>query len=140
MATTSENVEDVGKCLVWLGSEEVGFSGDMYSYRTDENSKYLAYYFQTLDFQKQKERKAKGTKVIRIHADDMKKFKLTLPPLDIQEKVVCILDKFSTLLSDTEGLLPKEIEQRQKQYEYYREKLLTFDQECVKHTHTHTHK
>ncbi len=64
---------------------------------------------------------------------------ITIPPLDIQNKVVKVLDKFQDLLSDTEGLLPEEINQRQKQYEYYREKLLTFDQECVKHTHTHTH-
>ena len=55
IATTSENIEDVCKCVVWLGDEEVGFSGDMYSYSTNENSKYIAYYFQTLQFQRQKE-------------------------------------------------------------------------------------
>ncbi|MFR9277716.1 MAG: restriction endonuclease subunit S [Peptoniphilus senegalensis] len=127
IATTSENIEDVGKCVVWLGSEEVGFSGDMYSYSTNENSKYIAYYFQTNKFQKQKEQKVTGTKLIRIHGDDMAKFSITLPPRVIQDKVVEVLDKFQDLLSDTQGLLPEEIEQRQKQYEYYREKLLTFE-------------
>ena len=57
----------------------------------------------------------------------MEKFSITLPPLVIQNKVVEVLDKFQDLLSDTQGLLPEEIEQRQKQYEYYREKLLTFE-------------
>ncbi|MFC4804504.1 restriction endonuclease subunit S [Filifactor villosus] len=127
IATTSENIEDVGKSLVWLGSEEVGFSGDMYSYSTVENSKYIAYYFQTAEFQKQKEKKVTGTKLIRIHGDDMAKFSISLPPIQIQNKVVEILDKFQALLSETQGLLPQEIEERQKQYEYYREKLLTFD-------------
>lgn len=61
----------------------------------------------------------------------MEKFKIALPPLNIQNKVVEILDKFQSLLSDTQGLLPEEIEQRQKQYEYYREKLLTFNVETV---------
>ena len=130
IATTSENVEDVGKSVVWLGDEEIGFSGDMYSYRTEQNSKYIAYYFQTNAFQKQKERKATGTKMIRIHADDMEKFEIPLPPLSLQNKIVKVLDKFQVLLADTKGLLPEEIEQRQKQYEYYREKLLTFDVEC----------
>ena len=128
IATTSENVEDVGKSVVWLGEDEIGFSGDMYSYRTQQNSKYIAYYFQTNAFQKQKERKATGTKMIRIHADDMEKFEIPLPPLSLQNKIVRVLDKFQVLLADTKGLLPVEIEERQKQYEYYREKLLTFDE------------
>lgn len=49
-----------------------------------------------------------------------------------------VLDKFQVLLADTRGLLPEEIEKRQKQYEYYREKLLTFDIECSS-THAHNH-
>lgn len=132
MATTSENIEDVGKSVVWLGNEEIGFSGDMYSFSTEENSKYIAYYFQTANFQRQKERKVTGTKLIRIHADDIEKFEIPLPPLEIQNKVVLILDKFQKLLNETNGLLPEEIEQRRKQYEFYREKFLTFEIECDK--------
>lgn len=128
IATTSENIEDVGKCLIWLGEKNIGFSGDMYSYSTKENSKYIAYYFQTTEFQKQKERKVTGTKLIRIHGDDMAKFLIPLPHISIQNKVVEVLDKFQDYINDTKGLLPKEIEQRRKQYEYYREKLLTFDE------------
>ena len=137
IATTSENIEDVGKSVVWLGDEEVGFSGDMYSYSTQQNSKYIAYCFQTNNFQRQKEKKATGTKMIRIHANDMERFKIPLPPLSLQNKIVKILDKFQILLADTKGLLPEEIEQRQKQYEYYREKLLTFD---VERDSTHARK
>lgn len=55
--------------------------------------------------------------------------KITLPPIEIQEKVVEILDKFQELTQNVSGLLPDEIEKREKQYEYYREKLLTFDTE-----------
>ena len=129
IATTSENIEDVGKCLVWAGEEDVAFSGDMYSYSTTENSKYIAYYFQTSEFQRQKEKKVTGTKLIRIHGDDMEQFSINVPSLPLQNKIVEILDRFQSMLSDTKGLLPKEIEQRRKQYEYYREKLLTFDVE-----------
>ena len=59
----------------------------------------------------------------------LNKVKIYLPPIEIQNIVVKILDKFQSLLSDTQGLLPQEIDQRQKQYEYYREKLLTFNTE-----------
>ena len=127
IATTSENIEDVAKSTVWLGNEEVGFSGDMYSYSTTENSKYIAYYFQTAEFQKQKERKVTGIKLIRIHGSDMEKIKVPLPSLAVQEYIVSILDKFDALVNDLSQGLPKEIELRQKQYEYYREKLLNFE-------------
>ena len=138
IATTSENIEDVGKSMVWLGDEEIGFSGDMYCYRTKQNPKFVAYFFQTNDFQKQKERKVTGTKMIRIHSDDMENFEIPLPSLSLQNKIVRILDKFQVMLEDTKGLLPEEIAQRQKQYEYYREKLLTFEIDCDS-THARTH-
>lgn len=57
IAATSENIEDVGKAVVWIGYEEIGFSGDMYSYRTTKNSKYIVYYFQTTEFQNKKREK-----------------------------------------------------------------------------------
>ena len=139
IATTSENIEDVAKCVVWEGSKEVGFSGDMYSFQTTENPRYLAYFFQTNDFQRQKEKKVTGTKVNRIHGDDLAQIELLLPPPDIQQEVVRVLDKFQEYVAEVDGLLPQEIAQRQKQYAYYREKLLTFDMESAKHTHTHTH-
>ncbi|MEB3024849.1 restriction endonuclease subunit S [Parvimonas sp. M13] len=81
----------------------------------------------------------KETGIPSLTTDMIKNIKITLPPIEIQNIVVEILDKFQSLLGDTKGLLPQEIEQRQKQYEYYREKLLTFDVSCAKHTHTHTH-
>ena len=137
IATTSENIEDVGKSMVWLGDEEIGFSGDMYCYRTKQNPKFVAYFFQTNNFQKQKERKVTGTKMIRIHSDDMENFEIPLPSLSLQNKIVRILDKFQVMLEDTKGLLPEEIAQRQKQYEYYREKLLTFEIDCDS-THART--
>ena len=55
----------------------------------------------------------------------LNKLKLPLPPLSLQNKIVKVLDKFQVLLSDTKGLIPEEIEKRQKQYEYYRDMLLS---------------
>lgn len=59
----------------------------------------------------------------------MEKIKIPLPSLEEQRRIVNILDKFDTLTNSiTEGL-PKEIELRRKQYEYYREKLLSFNKD-----------
>ncbi len=126
IVTTSENVKDVGKSIAWLGNEEVAFSGEMYSYSTNENPKFIIYYFQTWFFQKEKEKKITGTKVMRIHENDLKKITIPIPPLEIQQEIVKILDQFSILTTDLLVGIPAEIEARKKQYEYYREKLLTF--------------
>jgi type I restriction enzyme S subunit len=53
-------------------------------------------------------------------------FKIPIPPLEEQKRIVSILDKFDTLTNSISEGLPKEIEQRTKQYEYYRDLLLTF--------------
>ena len=125
MAATSENIEDVGKSIVWEGDEEIGISGDSYVLRTNQNSRYINYYFRTFQFQKQKERKVTGTKVIRINSKDMEKFLIPIPPLEIQEKIVQILDKFTDYVTE----LTSELASRKKQYSYYRDKLLSFEDE-----------
>ena len=126
MATTSENVEDVGKAIVWEGKEEIGISGDSYIIRTNQNSRYLNYWLRSISFQSQKERKVTGTKVVRINSKDMEKFQIVVPSITEQEKIVSILDNFNTLTNSLSEGLPKEIELRQKQYEYWREQLLNF--------------
>lgn len=56
----------------------------------------------------------------------LNKVKIAVPPLEEQERIVSILDRFDKLCNDISEGLPAEIEARQKQYEYYRDKLLTF--------------
>ena len=62
-----------------------------------------------------------------IPMEKIRKFVLPIPPLDEQEKIVNILDRFDALCNDLTSGLPAEIEARQKQYEFYRDKLLTFE-------------
>ena len=103
--------------------------------REDIMSRYLYYCLMSKQYIiKSKVRKAS---IPRLSKDDIEKIIIPLPSLSLQNKIVKILDKFQILLEDTKGLLPEEIEQRQKQYEYYREKLLTFDVECDS-THART--
>ncbi len=90
-------------------------------------NKYLYYFYQIVKWNP-----STGGTINRLYNYNLKNIKITLPPIEMQNKVVEILDKFQSLLADTKGLLPREIEQRQKQYEYYREKLLTFDENSAK--------
>lgn len=126
IATTSENDEDVCKAVAWIGNEEIAVSSDACIYRHNLNPKYVSYFFQTEQFQNQKRKYITGTKVRRVNADDLAKIIIPIPSDTEQDRIVSILDKFDALTSSiTEGL-PREIELRQKQYEYYRNMLLSF--------------
>lgn len=126
IATTSENDEDVCKAVAWLGSDDIAVSSDACIYKHNLNPKYVSYYFQTEQFQNQKRQYITGAKVRRVNADNLSKILIPVPSMAVQERIVSILDKFDTLTNSiTEGL-PREIELRQKQYEYYRDLLFSF--------------
>ena len=71
-------------------------------------------------------KKAAGGTVKSVPMAEMKKIFIPLPPLGKQQEIVSILDRFDTLCNDLTSGLPAEITARQKQYEFYRDKLLTF--------------
>lgn len=123
IATTSEDVDACCKAIAWLGDGEVAYSGDSYCFSHNENPKYMAYLFHCNLFAVQKAKSATGAKVVRVSGESMSQFVLPIPSLSIQQSIVERLDAFESLISS----LKEEIALRQKQYEYYREKLLTFD-------------
>lgn len=123
IATTSEDVEACCKAVAWLGDSEVAYSTDSYCYSHDQDPKFMAYLFQTEMFAKQKRMAATGAKVVRVSGEAMATFSFALPPLSKQREIARILDIFEEYIQRLEKL----ISLRQKQYEYYREKLLTFE-------------
>ena len=126
IATTSEDVDGVCKACAWLGKNDVAVSGDAYIYKHNQNPKYISYLFQTKRFYEYKRKASVGTKVVRVSGDSMKNFIFPIPSISEQTRIVSILDKFEALVNDlTEGI-PAEIAAVQEQYEYYRNKLLTF--------------
>ena len=127
MAVTSENVEDVCSCTAWLGNEEIAISGHTAIISHNQNAKYLSYFFHSNSFFEQKKRLAHGTKVIEVTPSKLGNIEIMLPPLEEQERIVSILDRFDSLCNDISTGLPAEIEARKKQYEYYRDKLLSFE-------------
>lgn len=96
--------------------------------------KYFYYFVEHYDLSRLSENPTRPS----LTQSQLNKLIIPLPSLSLQHKIVTILDKFQTMIADAKGLLPREIEQRQQQYEYYREKLLTFSSECDS-THARTH-
>ena len=126
IACTSENVEDICKSVAWLGEENICTGGHACVFRHNQNPKYISYFFQTEYFFNQKKKYTYGTKVKDIKPDSIAKIKIPLPSLKEQERIVSILDNLYALTNDLTSGLPAEMEKRRQQYEFYRDKLLTF--------------
>ncbi len=123
LATTSEDAEGVAKPFVWLGDEDAAVSGDAFIYHHNQIGKFMGFQFQTHKFMQFKVKYATGAKVVRISGDNMAKFEVALPPLSEQQRIVSILDTFEASIQNLEA----QLSQREKQYEYYRNKLLSFE-------------
>ena len=74
---------------------------------------------------------AKGAKMPRGSKDAIMRYEIPIPPKEEQKHIVSILERFEVLVNDITVGLPAEIAARQKQYEYYRDKLLTFEEKTV---------
>lgn len=136
VTNTSENLEDVGKALVYLGKQQAVTGGHATIFKPKPHilGKYFAYYTQTDEFAQQKRKFAKGTKVIDVSATDLAKIKIPIPcpenpekSLKIQSEIVHILDKFSAVTAE----LTAELSMRKKQYNYYRDQLFSFEEGTV---------
>ena len=102
--------------IVWIDNDE-----------TKVNNKYLFYIYQIIKWQTDT-----GWVISRLYNDNIRKAKIPVPyknwkpDLEKQQEIVAILDKFDALVNDISVWLPAELKARRQQYEYYRNKLLTF--------------
>ena len=121
--------------------DEIGYSataiedikGAVYSYHIMRlrvynkeilHPEYLAYLFSSNSVRKQIRIKAQGITRFGLTLPRWKSIQIPLPPLSVQQEIVRILDKFTQLEAELEA----ELEGRKRQYEYYRNKLLTFNE------------
>ena len=116
---------------IWFADIKGGTNGDVLAIKIkDKNKVSSKYLYQILSDEKFFDyniKYSKGAKMPRGDKEKIMEYKIPLPPLPVQEYIVSILDKFDALVNDLSQGLPKEIELRQKQYEYYREKILNFE-------------
>lgn len=127
ITNTSENIDDVGKALVWVGDAVIVTGGHATVIKHDQDSKFLAYWFASADFYAQKRKLATGTKVIDVSAKQLATVRIPVPPLEVQREIVRVMDKFTQLEAELEA----ELEARRAQYEHYRAGLLKFDLDQV---------
>ena len=94
----------------------------------NNSSRYLFHLLQSTSVQNMVKSKSSHGSQPNLGMRVLEQFEVSIPPLDVQIKIAEVLDNFDAICSDLNSGLPAEIEARQKQYEYYRDKLLTFKQ------------
>ena len=125
-AITGESIEDIAKSVAYVGSDRCLAGGDIVVMKHNQNPRYLAHVLSTTNSRVQKSKGKVKSKVVHSSIPSIENIEIPLPPLDVQERFATVLDNFEAICNDLSIGLPAEIEARQKQYEYYRDKLLTF--------------
>ena len=113
----------IGRAVIYDGEDAYFQDSNIVWINNDESmvlNKYLYYFYQIVDWN------VEGGTIKRLYNTNLSNTPIPLPPLELQEKIVAILDRFETLVNDLTNGLPAEIAAVKDQYEYYRNKLLTF--------------
>ena len=119
----------IGRSVVYDGTPAYFQDSNIVWIANDESlvlNRYLYYFYSLFPW-----RVADGGTIARLYNDQIRQTEIPVPPLEVQQKIVSILDRFDTLCNDLTQGLPAEIAARKKQYEYYRDKLLTFPRKAV---------
>ena len=131
--TESNRVKNTSFVICAGAAGEIGYSAvdfwaadDVYTLETSDNISDKFMYYVLLSKQDRLKSQVRKASIPRLSKDAIDKVTFYLPPLSEQKRIVSILDNFNTLTNSLSEGLPKEIELRQKQYEYWREQLLNF--------------
>ena len=113
----------IGRTVIYNGEDAYFQDSNIVWINNDETkvlNKFLFYLYKIVEW------KTEGGTIARLYNDSLCRIRIPVPPLAEQERIVAILDKFDALANDISSGLPAELEMRRKQYEYYRDRLLTF--------------
>lgn len=130
-AITGESIADIAKSCAYLGNEDCLAGGDILVMKHEQNPKYIAYALETNDARKQKSKGKIKSKVVHASVQSIKDIVIPVPPLEVQSEIVKILDNFTELTTELTMELTTELTARKKQYEYYRNRLLTFESKDI---------
>lgn len=126
IVAAGENKEDIGIGLAWLGDEPVAVHDACFIFRSDLYPLYVSHYLRSNYYHKQIVKYVSEGKICSISSKGLGNAIIPIPTYEEQVRIATLLNKFDALVSDLSQGLPSEITAVQKQYEYYRDKLLSF--------------
>ena len=126
IVAAGENKEDIGIGMAWLGDKPAAVHDACFIFKSDLYPQYVSHYLRTKCYHKQIVKHVSEGKICSISAKGLGNAIIPIPPYEEQVRIATLLNKFDALVSDLVQGLPAEIAAVQEQYEYYRDKLLSF--------------
>lgn len=123
IVAAGENDLDIGVGVAWLGKEPVVVHDACFIFEHEQNPKYLSHFMRSRNYHQQIRMGVVDGKICSISAKELGRALIAVPSLQDQQRIVSILDTFEASIQNLEV----QLSQREKQYEYYRNKLLTFE-------------
>lgn len=123
IVAAGENDLDIGVGVAWLGKEPVVVHDACFIYEHKMNPKYLSHFMRSRNYHQQIRMGVVDGKICSISAKELGRTLIAVPSLQEQQRIVSILDTFEASIQNLE----EQLKLREKQYEYYRNKLLTFE-------------
>lgn len=121
-----ENDMDLGVGVAWLGDKPAVVHDACCILHHNQSPRYISHFLRTHNYHLQMKKYVKNGKISSLPASGLAEALIPLPSLEEQKRIAAILDRFDTLTNDLTSGLPAEMEKRRQQYEYYRDRLLTF--------------
>lgn len=128
IVAAGENKEDIGIGMAWLGDEPAAVHDACFIFKSDLYPQYVSHYLRTNYYHKQIVKHVSEGKICSISAKGLGSAIIPIPSYEEQVRIATLLNKFDELVSDLIQGLPAEIAAVQEQYEYYRDKLLSFSE------------
>lgn len=125
IVAAGENDIDIGVGVAWLGEEDVVVHDACFIFKHNMNPKYLSYFMRSMNYHLQIRMGVVDGKICSISAKELGRTLAPVPSLQAQSRIVSILDTFEQSIANLE----EQLAMREKQYEYYRNQLLTFEGE-----------
>ena len=126
IVAAGENKEDIGIGMAWLGDEPAAVHDACFIFKSDLYPQYVSHYLRTNYYHKQIVKHVSEGKICSISAKGLGSAIIPIPSYEEQVRIATLLNKFDELMSDLAQGLPAEIAAVKEQYEYYRNKLLSF--------------
>ena len=123
IVAAGENDLDIGVGVAWLGNEPVVVHDACFIFEHKMNPKYLSHFMRSRNYHQQIRMGVVDGKICSISAKELGRALIAVPSLQEQQRIVSILDTFEASIQNLEA----QLSQREKQYEYYRNKLLKFE-------------
>lgn len=123
IVAAGENDLDIGIGVAWLGEDDVVVHDACFIFKHDMDSKYISHYLRSRNYHQQIRMGVVDGKICSISAKELGRTLIPIPSLQEQSRIVGILDTFEASIQNLEA----QLKEREKQYDYYRNKLLTFE-------------